>query len=202
MKSSFKSDLKKEKQLSKLLDKYYKRHLKQYCFKRISSLEEQRKGVDLILTSTLVDAVFYVDEKAQLDYVNDSLPTFAFELFYEKNGIQRQGWLFDSKKKTDFYALVTSIYADEENTFTSCSITFVNRKKLLAYLESRELSKEGLKEIAATNEGFHGKLELKALDVKNEGYLFFSRKNKAEKPVNLILKLDFLIQIGVAKKLV
>lgn len=202
MKSSFKSDLDKEKQLSKLLDKYYKRHLKQYHFKRISALEEQKKGVDLILSRKLEEVVFYVDEKAQLDYVNDSLPTFAFELFYEKNGVEKQGWLFDVNKKTHFYSLVTNIYADEENTFTSCSITFINRKKLIEYLAGRGLAKERLEQIVASAKSFHGKLALESLNVKREGYLFFSRKNKAEKPVNLILKLDFLIEIGVGKKLV
>jgi hypothetical protein len=202
LKSSFKSDLDKEKQLSKLLDKYYKRHLKRYCFKRVSALEEQKKGIDLVLSSKFADAVFYVDEKAQLDYINDSLPTFAFELFYEKNGIKKQGWLFDPNKKTHFYALVTNIYADEENTFTSCSITFINRKKLIEFLKCRGLTKKRLQEIVTSVKTFHGKLALEALNVKSEGYLFFSRKNKAEKPVNLILKLDFLIEAGVGKKFV
>ncbi len=202
MKSSFRSDLEKEKQLAKLLDRYYKKHLKKYCFKRVSNGKEQKKGVDLILTSKADSAVFYVDEKAQLDYVNDSLPTFSFELFYEKNRVQKQGWLFDSKKKTHFYALVTSIYADEENIFTSCNITFVNRKLLVDFLEQKGLSKDKLAEIAASQNSFHGKMELTTLDIRNEGYLFFSRKNKVERPVNLILKLDFLIKLGVAKKLV
>ncbi|CAN0604663.1 unnamed protein product, partial [Ectocarpus sp. 12 AP-2014] len=114
----------------------------------------------------------------------------------------KQGWLFDSTKKTHFYSLVTGIYADDESKFTSCNITFVNRKMLVHYLESIGLSKEKLKEIAILHNDFHGKLELNMLDIRREGFLFFSRKNKVEKPVNLILKLDFLIEIGVAKKFV
>tara|TARA_E500000318_G_C3552484_1_gene209536 strand:- start:1588 stop:1719 length:132 start_codon:yes stop_codon:yes gene_type:complete len=43
---------------------------------------------------------------------------------------------------------------------------------------------------------------MKELDSKYEGYLFFSTKNKAEKPINLILKLEYLERIGIAKRLV
>lgn len=60
------------------------------------------QGIDLILKDKHLEKQFLVDEKAQLDYVNESLPTFAFELFYQKNGIQKQGWLFDASKKQSF----------------------------------------------------------------------------------------------------
>jgi hypothetical protein len=143
-----------------------------------------------------------VDEKAQLDYVNESLPTFAFELFYDKSGRQKQGWLFDGSKKTHFYALVTSIYSDEEKMFTSCNITFVNREKLIGHLSGFGLTKEYLTKVAHDNKDTHGKLVLEKLHPKKEGYLFFSSSNKAEKPINLILRLEFLCTIGVAKRLV
>ncbi len=184
------------------MDNYYTKNLNRYHFERISNYREQIQGIDLVFKHRKTDASFYVDEKAQLDYINERLPTFAFELFYHKGESKKQGWLFDSAKKTHFYSLITGIYADDENKFTSCNITFVNRKTLIHYLESIELSKEKLKEIAISHEDFHGKLELNKLDIRREGCLFFSRKNKVEKPVNLILKLDFLIKIGVAKKFV
>ncbi|MHA7831599.1 MAG: hypothetical protein ACX93O_10900 [Flagellimonas sp.] len=202
MKSKFKADLSKEKQLTLLLDSYYQKHLKQYCFERISNLKKQLQGIDLILKDKNSGKRFFVDEKAQLDYVNESLPTFAFELFYQKDGIQKQGWLFDASKKTQFYALVTSIYSDEDGVFTSCNITFVNREKLIQHLNEMGLSQKRLERIISKKQNKHGKLTLEQLNPKSEGYLFFSTKNKAEKPVNLILKLAFLIKIGVAKKLV
>ena len=202
LKSKFKADLSKEKKLTPLLDSYYQKHLKQYCFERISDLKKQLQGIDLILKDKNSGKPFFVDEKAQLDYVNESLPTFAFELMYLKNNVQKQGWLFDASKKTQFYALVTSIYSDEDDVFTSCNITFVNREKLIQHLEEVGLSQKRLERIISENHSIHGKLNLKQLNPKSEGYLFFSTKNKAEKPVNLILKLDFLIKIGVAKKLV
>jgi len=202
LKSKFKADLSKEKKLTPLLDSYYQKHLKQYCFERISDLKKQLQGIDLILKDKNSGKPFFVDEKAQLDYVNESLPTFAFELMYLKNNVQKQGWLFDASKKTQFYALVTSIYSDEDDVFTSCNITFVNREKLIQHLEEVGLSQKRLERIISENHSIHGKLNLKQLNPKSEGYLFFSTKNKAEKPINLILKLDYLERIGVTKKLV
>ncbi len=202
MKSKFKADLSKEKQLTPLLDSYYQKHLKHYGFERVTHLKKQLQGIDLILKDKHSDKQFLVDEKAQLDYVNESLPTFAFELFYQKDGIQKQGWLFDASKKTQFYALVTSIYSDDDGVFTSCNITFVNREKLIAHLNTLGFSPSYLEQITIENISKHGKFKLNQLNAKTEGYLFFSTKNKAEKPVNLILKLDYLIMVGVAKRLV
>lgn len=201
MKSKFKADLSKEKQLTPLLDHYYQKHLKHYCFERVSNFKKQLQGIDLILKDNRSKKQFFVDEKAQLDYINESLPTFAFELFYQKDGVQKQGWLFDTAKKTQFYALVTGIYSDEDAVFTSSNITFVNREKLIRHLDNIGLSKNNFKQIITQNKGKHGKLILEKLNAKTEGYLFYSLKNKAEKPINLILKLDFLIRIGVAKRL-
>ena len=139
--SNFKSDLQKETQLSTLLDCLYHKHLRFYDFERISDLNLQLKGVDLIFTKKSNQKAFYIDEKAQLDYINDDLPTFAFELSYQKNGSLRQGWLFDPSKKTDFYALVTAIYSDEPQRYTSCKITMVNRANLLTFLNKEQSRK-------------------------------------------------------------
>ncbi len=184
------------------MDFYYKKHLKQYRFERIVDLEQQLLGIDVILTDKKSGKTHFVDEKAQLDYINERLPTFAFELFYEKDQAQKQGWLFDASKKTHFYALVTGIFSDEENRFTACNITFVNREKLIQHLTGLGLTHERFKEIMRQHKGHHGKIGLEKLHPWHEGYLFFSTQNKAEKPINLILKLDYLITIGVAKRLV
>jgi len=45
-------------------------------------------------------------------------------------------------------------------------------------------------------------MEIEELDSSKEGYLYFSTQNKVEKPVNLILKLDFLIENGVASVMI
>ncbi len=131
--------------MSFLLDGYYRKYLKHYHFKRISNLKQQLQGIDLILTRKLSKKEFMIDEKAQLDYINNDLPTFAFEVQYQKKGTPKQGWLFDTQKKTEFYALITAIYGNEPNTYTSCKITLVNRKKLISFLENRKITETCLK---------------------------------------------------------
>ncbi|TAI47579.1 hypothetical protein [Flagellimonas allohymeniacidonis] len=202
MKSSFRKDLEKEKRLSQLLDSYYTKHLKQYTFNRVLDKKEQLAGVDIMFRHKKRGRSYPIDEKAQLDYVNERLSTFAFELYYEKNSELKPGWFFDAEKKTEFYALVTSIFSDNPGQYTSCDITFVNRKKLITALEKKLVSAEKLKKLILPNLGFHGKMHLEALDPKFEGYVYFSSKNKKEKPVNLVLYLDFLHQIEVAKRLI
>lgn len=202
MKSKFTSDLKKEKQLSVLLDVYYKKYLIHYNTERIYDIKNQLAGVDVVFIHKVNKQKYFIDEKAQLDYINDDLPTFAFELAYFKNDIYKEGWLFDSYKKTDFYTLVTAIYEDEPGVFTSCKITLVNRKKLCAFLKQRKISKTSLKQKIEKNLELHGKLKIIELKHRTEGYLYFSKNNKVEKPINLILKLDFLIHQGIAKRLV
>jgi hypothetical protein len=195
--SSFTSDLEKEKRLGVFLDQLYRKSLKHYFFVRETNLSEQHRGVDLVLKHKKTGRVFFVDEKAQLDYMNESLPTFAFELSYQKEGIRKRGWLFDSNKKTQFYSLITGIYSDAPALFTSATITLVNRELLVAHLHNFGVLDE---EIHLPKN--HGKHILSPLNPKKEGYLFFSKKNKVEQPLNLILRLDFLISIGVAKRLV
>ncbi|SNR60919.1 hypothetical protein SAMN04488009_2801 [Maribacter sedimenticola] len=202
MKSTFTSDLNKERKLSVLLDVYYTKYLTQYNTKRIVDYKQQLAGIDVIFTHKKTKAVYYIDEKAQLDYVNDDLPTFAFELSYFKNNYHKEGWLFDTRKKTDFYALVTAIYEDEPSIYTTCKITLVNRKKLCSFLEARKITKTSLASYFKNSNVTQGKLIINELDHRTEGYLYFSTNTKVEKPINLILRLDFLIENGLAKRLV
>jgi len=201
LQSNFKSDLEREKELCLLLDRYYNQYLNHYTFERISDMKQQMAGIDLIFTHKTSGKQYHIDEKAQLDYVNENLPTFAFELSYEKNGILKEGWLFDTSKTTEFYALITSIYADAPNVFTSCKITLVNRQKLVHLLTERNLNSAILKRYTLPGENIHGKIKIEELHHRSEGYLYASTKNKVEKPLNLILKLDFLEEMGVAKGL-
>jgi hypothetical protein len=200
-KSTFHTDLEKEKKLGLFLNTLYKKHLKYYTFERISDRKKQHEGIDLIFTHKKSGAQFTVDEKAQLDYLNESLPTFAFELCYYKKDVLKKGWFFDTAKKTQFYALVTSIYNEDHNFFTSCDIYFVNREKLLTLLKNKNIDYSILEKIMAQDNEISGKLDLPQLKPQDEGYLYFT-KNKAEKPINLILRLTYLLKTGVAKKLV
>ncbi len=71
--------------------------------------------------------------------------------YFIKKGVQKQGWLFDASKKTQFYALITSIFSDEKDEFTSCNITFVNREKLIFLLDKKGLSRTCLEHIISEN---------------------------------------------------
>jgi hypothetical protein len=155
-----------------------------------------------LFTHKQTKVIFNIDEKAQLDYINEDLPIFAFELGYYKKNRYEEGWLFDHHKKTDFYSLATAIYEDESNIFTSCKVTLVNRKMLLAFLNKKAKSKKILTDYCDSNIEHQGKLKIKELNTKYEGYFYFSKNNKSEKPINLILKLEFLIDLGIAKRLV
>lgn len=201
-KSSFQSDLNKEQLFSQLLDNYYRGHLKNHTFQRVSNKKEQFQGVDVKFTNKKTNQIYHIDEKAQLDYLNEDLPTFAFEISYEKDNNLKDGWFYDESKTTDFYALATGIYADETEGLLFCKVTLVNRKKLLDFLDQKGITKKYLVESFKNSGSQHGKIILDPLDYRKQGYLFYSKTNKAEKPLNLILKLDWLIENKIAKRLV
>ncbi|MEM8763027.1 MAG: hypothetical protein AAGD88_04395 [Bacteroidota bacterium] len=201
MKSNFTQDLAKEQKLCKLLDQLYEIHLKKYSTKRISSVKEQLQGTDVLFKHKISKKFYRIDEKAQLDYPGRDLPTFAFELCYYKSDLMRQGWLFDPQKKTDFYALITNITL-KKGSYISCSIRFVNRRKLITWLANLGLTETYLKDKALAHQKFTGKVELKQLNMNTEGYLYFSGKRKAERPMNLILYLAMLEHLGIAKRFI
>lgn len=202
--SNFKNDLNKEARLSRCLDILYPKYFESssYTIERIRDLSQQHQGIDLVLKNA--NNVFYVDEKAQLDYVNSHLPTFAFELSYLKDNKWHKGWLFDELKSTDIYFLVTNIHFDENATNDSLlnvRVTGVYREKLIDLLSRKGLTEAILFSIEKElrQEGKHGRFPIQELNSKSEGALFFSKNNKSEQPINLVLKLDYLIKKDVGK---
>ncbi len=199
--STFDQDLKKEYLLGKYLESVYDKL--DLNFTRINEFDLQNKGVDLIIEHK--GKKFYIDEKAQLDYLNKSLPTFAFELSYLKKARWKKGWLFDKNKITDHYFLITDIFTKTQNIedgFKSCSITSVNAKKLRKYLENIGLNWDNLNDLDGQirDSGQKENIPLLNLKEKEEGCLYFSVQ-KDEKPLNLKLYLGWLIKIGVAKRI-
>lgn len=202
--SNFKSDLEKEKILSEYLDKVYLN--KQIEFKRIFDLEQQQQGIDVIMYRN--NKQYLIDEKAQLHYINSDLPTFTFELSYLKNGFLKEGWLFDSKKLTQYYLLITGIFLKASkkelktpNDIAKIKITSVNRRKLIKHLASIELNKENLLKYDThlRKNKLFDRNPIPELDATTEGILYFT-KHLEEKPINLQLRLKYLIEKGVAQK--
>lgn len=203
--SNFKEDLAKEKFLSEYLNSIYKKTLK-INFDRVTNLNLQHKGVDLIYHAR--DKDYFIDEKAQLNYIDCSLPTFTFELSYFKDEVEKCGWLIDKTKITTHYFLITGIYANDKNDlskgFKKCSITSVDKLKLKGYLTSIGLDDEKLlqyqKDVRLKKKPLT-KTRLKELDMIKEGCLFYSPQ-LTEKPINLQLRLKFLTEKGIAKRLI
>lgn len=205
MKSTFHQDLSKEELLGTYLDSYYPFIFKETPFKikRIRDLNWQHRGVDLVMNSRYHS--YFVDEKAQLDYLNKSLPTFAFEISYLKRGNWQAGWLLDGHKWTQIYFLVTNICpkikGDLSSGLANIKITGIYRYKLIDLLVKRGLNKQRMLELERQirNGRVEGKISIPELDPKKEGAFFFSKSNKQEQPINLVLKLNFLIRNGVGK---
>ncbi len=201
MQSYYKRDLNKEEKLGIYLDTVYKKLNLEVT--RITDTNKQHRGIDLIYTKNNKD--IYIDEKGQLDYVNKELPTFTFELSYLKHNTLKKGWLFDVNKHTHYYFLVTSIKAKnpEKHDYYNCKITSVNRSKLLQFLNSINLTEQQLdiyQDAIRAGEYTKNKIEIKELDIKKEGCLFFSPQLN-ERSINLQLRLQFLIDSKIAKQI-
>ena len=203
MKSEFRNDLAKEILLGEFLDKIYSESLSNFRIERITDLDLQNKGIDLIIHSKTTS--FFIDEKAQLDYLDCDLPTFAFEITYLKNTTEHLGWLLDNNKTTQKYFLITGIYLNHpgyiESGIKNCKITSVDRPKLVRHLSDKGLDYKNIMDInqSLRKLNHNGAFVTEHLKDKTEGRFHFSRLNKAEQPINLVLKLDYLIRIGVAK---
>lgn len=205
--SNYSEDLSKEGLLSKHLDSIYSEVFKssKYSIIRNHDVGEQHRGVDLILSDG--SNKFYVDEKAQLDYLNNSLPTFAFEISYLKHNIWHMGWLLDRNKITNIYFLITSIYTKHDDNLKSglkrVKITGVYREKLIELLLSKGLTESKLYEIEKQirTTGDHGRVTVEGLNPSNEGFMYFSKTNKSEQPINLVLRLNFLTNSLTGKNL-
>jgi hypothetical protein len=84
-----------------------------------------------------------------------------------------------------------------------CKITSVNRSKLIQLLNQKgfaSLSFESYVQNIRNNNESTFKTEIPELNIKTEGCIVYSEQ-LAEKPINLMLKLNFLIQQGVAKQI-
>ncbi len=203
MPNLFLFDLNREQQLGDFLDKVYL-----HCFdssrfhlQRAKDLTRQHQGTDLVIVDRLRNCRYHIDEKAQLDYINKTLPTFAFELSYLKSGVHKKGWLLAPNKKTDCYFLITSIQQDKSGQIMGCRVVSVHCKKLWALLNSKGLSGSVLMahEQRLRKAGIDGKIVIPELDAGREGYLYYTRKRKIESPINLVIRINYLMDELVGK---
>ncbi|UKM65461.1 hypothetical protein GSB9_02030 [Flavobacteriaceae bacterium GSB9] len=202
--SNFKFDLEQEHILNTYLDDVYES--KKLKFSRITDFNKQHQGIDIIFHHNSND--YFIDEKAQLHYLNQDLPTFTFELSYlNKNHEIKEGWLLDTSKKTHYYFLITAIILKtgktkltDRNDIKSVKITSVNRSKLIGHLKHHGLTRHELEayDYSIRHAQSFGKNTIPELDKKSAGIIYYT-KHLNEQPMNLQLRLQYLIDCRIAK---
>ena len=100
--------------------------------------EKQKLGIDLEYKGK--NSVQNIDEKAQLTYINKTLPTFVFELSSLQKGRITDGWfVLDSPRNlTHYYFLVTSIFLNYEATKKQLAAKSVSAEDINYYLINYE----------------------------------------------------------------
>lgn len=200
-------DMSAEAQLGFFLDTYlYDRFPKSDAFSRIERMHnkaDQLAGVDVRFTSK-DGAVYDVDEKAQLYYLNKSLPTFAFEIQFLRNRQETIGWLCNNTLKTDLYLLIWP-YATQDTPkgirweqFTKADCLLVSKKRLLSMLEREGLTIERMLQDAARfrQEGRFGKIAING--VRGIYYFASDAQKYREAPINIVIAKDRLL--GIAQR--
>lgn len=197
MKSLRSKDSSDEKALQPFLDAVYANMGLDFC--REERREQQLAGIDVIIRFR--DKEYFIDEKAATHYVNKGLNTFAFELNFRHNGMTIPGWLLDENKLTTHYFLVSEIASDSAHVedLTAFRLVSVNRERLLAFLQEKRWGKEFLTE--KVNKVMEDRARY-VLSPSNPEARVVKTQHLQEKPLNLVVLLDDLIQAGVAKELV
>jgi len=192
--STFSDDLAKESILSEFLDKKYAEI--GLVTERVTDKELQKLGVDFLLKKDGIEK--RVDEKAQLSYINRSLPTFALEIDYFIGEDKKLGWLFDADKYTDIYAFVFGVMVNnKEGTLqkvadiVSCEVVLVRRISLL-----NELSAAGFTLLSCKEKSDELRAGTDTKLLVSADFNFHISRHLSEKPVNLIVRKAFLEDIG------
>lgn len=200
-------DMSVEREIAMFLDMYLYSDERFTQKERTDSIEAQMDGSDIIISIPSLNLQsIVVDEKAQTQYVNRPLPTFSLELSFLSSSNQLvEGWLIDMNKRTEYYLFQWIHRADKDWNIKTHDIrkleyALVSRKKILDYLESYGYSIDRLKvldsEIRSTGSfGAHYKTPDKKF------YFFFSTQ-LAEKPINVILRKEVIINLSEMKGII
>lgn len=168
---------------------------------RVYDRETQLAGIDVVAKTE--KSVAYIDEKAQLYYINKDLPTFAFELQSINRGIEREGWFLNDSLKTDFYLLIWP-FANVDNVknlrkeaITHVDALLISKKKLREKLAQLSLDKSELQR--KTNElRFSAKYGKTPTGRAGIYYYFSEPTNYAETPINIVIRRSYLEEIATA----
>lgn len=220
MDSKFILDSKNEGIIALWLDKYfysrvrYDEKLKfRFSSRRADDFNKdeskiQRSGIDIVYKNQL-DDLYFVDEKAQLDYLNNNLRTFAFEIkFRKKNSNFTSGWFVREDLETTHYLLVypNSSHvsnADELTDFEEISqveLLLLNKETLWSRLYQLNIFRKNI-EIEADEmiiDGKNNKKEIASSSTRNAYLYRTSYHKKKEEPVNIVIRREILDDIAEA----
>lgn len=198
-------DMQAESELATFLDDYFYSRLinsgELTSAQRITDIETQREGIDVIVSKNSWQAL--IDEKAQLYYINNGLPTFAFELGFLLDGRETIGWFLNDELRTDRYFLLwpnattSDLKRLTAKDFTAVYGLMIKKKSVQQYLQGIGLSKEHLlrKLHQLRASGTVGKHPS-----GNSGvYYYVSDPNLySESPINLVISKKILKNIASA----
>lgn len=186
-------DMSVEREIGRFLDEhFYKDHVEDFV--RFDWKEDQLKGKDVMFTIGGFKDII-VDEKATTHYINDDIPTFAFEIsFVLPDGRVVRGWLFDETKETEFYLLIWPFarkrWKVSKDDITRLKCLLISRGKLRAYLAKQGFTKERCLDQAKAirDNGLAGRVGKE----KNPAIYYVHSTSYAEKPINLVVSRDIL----------
>ena len=199
-------DMQAEAELGIFLDKYFYSRLvdrgELTTAQRISDIEIQRKGIDVIALKN--DFQAFIDEKAQLYYINQNLPTFAFELSFLLDGSEMLGWFLNDELCTDRYFLLwpnatTSDLAKiKARDFTVVYGLMIKKSNVRQYLERIDINKDYL---LKTSQQLRKDGKVGRHHTEHKGINFFvsDPKKYSERPINLVISKEILRKIASAE---
>ncbi len=184
-------------------------------FQRMTDCASQQKGIDVSIKTDGQEML--IDEKASLYYSNLMIPTFAFELDWIQPGQRHRlpGWFLDERQDTKYYMLIwpnvkcthkdnawirKDIRALSKNDFTIVEAMLLKKTDLQTALRQQGYDRKRLEDCAArfrkTCDADPEKTDRPSNEDLN-GYLRLSYSGQlAEKPVNLVIRKEFLKKLA------
>lgn len=188
MKSKRQQDTANSYEIEKFLDRYL---YKEGC-ERVKDVGRQLKGIDVIYKG------FLIDEKCALDYINKDLKTFSFEISsVNRRGERYDGWLVNKNLDTTHYLLCY---------INKCKVSKNPKVEDIEEVEVILISKKSVLDYLDEKFGDITNLKKRAMEVEGssfiEGLKIIKSSNKAESPINILLRKGVLRSLSVLNKIV
>ncbi|WP_239747758.1 hypothetical protein [Mammaliicoccus sp. P-M56] len=205
--SKYEKNAADERIVGEFLDEYFYPVIEKKYTNTIKSINrnfnvsKQNKGVDVILKSNN-GSIINIDEKAATEHLNKGLPTFVLEIYFLKDEILKDGWLFGEK------------YSDTD-TYLFCWIWTEDTDKVLSvenikHIEAYSIRKSELKQLLNDNYGinklnYKQKSKLAAKEINSTNRNVYLKGNsgprwnishqKNEKPITLVTPKHILKKV-------